>query len=74
METKVASYTEKNVRLQLLRVVNDCAISTFEIRLNRKTLQVYHCNLALEARLYFCYAVKQICVNRDTNFMSKLTS
>lgn len=73
METKICSYTEKNARLQLLKVVNNCGVITFEIRLNRKTLDVYHQDLALEARLFFNYAVQQISVNRDINFMSKMT-
>lgn len=63
MEKKVCSYTEPNARLQLVRVVNDAGVTTFELRLNRKTLDVYHQDLAFEARLYFVHCVHELCVN-----------
>lgn len=71
METKVATYTEKNVRLQLVRVVTSTKIPLLEIRLNRKVIEAYHSDLATEAKLYFSHCVQKILLDRN---LSDLTS
>ena len=77
METKVCTYTEKNVRLQLVRVEtspkvsDEMALRLLEIRLNRKVIQVYHVYLATEAKLYFSHCVQKILIDRN---LSDLTS
>ena len=71
METKVATYTEKNVRLQLVRVVTSTKIPLLEIRLNRKVIEAYHSDLATEAKLYFSLCVQKILLDRN---LSDLTS
>lgn len=73
MESKICTYSEKNARLQLLRVVSDTGITTFEIRLNRKTLDVFHQDLAFEARLLFLHCVHELCVNRNIHVLSNMT-
>lgn len=73
METKICSYTEKNARLQLLKVVTDTGITTFELRLNRKTLDIFHHDLAFEARLVFLHCVHELCVNRTSRVLSNMT-
>lgn len=70
MESKVCTYTEKNVRLQLVRVV-DRGNSLLEIRFNRKVLGTYHIDLAFEAKLYFSHCVHKILLDRT---LSDLTS
>lgn len=73
MESKICSYTEKNARLQLLKVVSDSGIITFEIRLNRKTIDIYNNDLAFEARLLFLHSVHELCVNRNIHVMSNMS-
>lgn len=65
MEAKICTYTEKNVRLQLVRVVTDTAITLLEIRLNRKVIESYHADLVTEAKLYFSHCVHKILLDRS---------
>lgn len=62
METKVCSYTEKNVRLQLVLVVEDSK-RFFEIRYNRNLVERF--NDSSYARAYFVNYVSSICCFRD---------
>lgn len=71
MESKICTYTEKNVRLQLVRVVTGTELPLLEIRLNRKVLEAYHSDLATEAKLYFSHCVHKILIDRN---LSDLTS
>lgn len=73
MERTICSYNEKNARLQLVRVVDDHKNTTFELRLNRRVLDVFNQDLAFEARLVFVHSVHELCVNRNCNVLSKLT-
>lgn len=69
MESKICTYTEKNVRLQLVRV-DSPILTTLEIRLNRKILKEYEPFLADEAKLYFIHCCHKILMDRN---MSDLT-
>lgn len=71
MESKICTYTEKNVRLQLVRRVLDTNIPLIEIRFNRKVINTYHADLANEAKLYFLHCVHKILMDRS---LSDLTT
>lgn len=71
MESKICTYTEKNVRLQLVRVVTDTNLTLLEIRYNRKVIETYHSDLATEAKLYFSHCVHKILLDRS---LSDLTT
>lgn len=76
METKVATYSEKNERLQLLRVSEGKDLSKgfyFEIRANRIVIYRFPKEQALAARLSFYHCVHEILVNRS-HAMLNLTS
>lgn len=65
MESKICTYTEKNVRLQLVRVTLNTGTNILEIRLNRKVIQTYHYTLSTEAKLYFLHCVHKILLDRS---------
>lgn len=67
MEKKVCSYTEKNERLQLIAIWNDCGnmLLAFEIRVNRQVLYRFVPSEAFYARLCFYHCVHELCVNRS---------
>lgn len=71
MESKICTYTEKNVRLQLVRIICSTDINLLEIRLNRKVIETYHADLATEAKLYFSHCVHKILFDHS---LSDLTS
>lgn len=73
MEKTICSYNEKNARLQLVRVVNDVKITTFELRLNRRVLNIFVQDHAFEARLVFLHSVHELCVNRNSHVLSNMT-
>lgn len=75
MEKKVCSYTEKNERLQLVAIWNDCGnmLLSFEIRVNRQVLYHFLPGQALHARLCFYHCVHELCINRS-RAMLNLTS
>lgn len=62
METKICSYTEKKVRLQLVLVVDDNK-RFFEIRYNRNIVERFHDSAY--ARAYFVNYVSTLCCFRD---------
>lgn len=64
METKICSYTEKNERLQLVRILEGSTM-TFEIRANRVLISRFTREQALQARLVFYHCVHEILVNRS---------
>lgn len=77
MESKICTYTEDNIRLQLVKIINDTGDLTCEIRLNRKSIYrvsrsnfVFHGTLA---RLMFLYYVHEICFNRNCSNLLNLT-
>lgn len=67
MEKKVCSYTEKNERLQLVAIWNDCGnmLLAFEIRVNRQVLYHFVPCEVVHARLCFYHCVHELCVNRS---------
>lgn len=65
MESKICTYTEKNVRLQLVRVSLDPVPDVLEIRFNRKIIGTYSTSFALEAKLYFSHCVHKILLDRS---------
>lgn len=71
MESKIATYTEKNVRLQLVKVEENL-YNTIELRLNRKMINNWPFSCSLEARLAFLSAVHEILVKRSSD-LSHLT-
>lgn len=71
MESKICSYTEKNARLQLVRVFSGNERGTFEVRLNRKVLG--SSPDPLYSRLYFHFVVNELCLNRNSNILLKMT-
>lgn len=73
MERKIATYSEKNVRLQLVSTQEkDSSWIYFELRLNRKVIHRWSNIYVREARLYFLSAVHNIMLNRSSD-MSYLT-
>lgn len=72
MEKKVASYTEKNERLQLVSLWSDdqSNLLGFELRANRVLIERFSRDQALYARLYFYHAVHEICVNRSESMLN----
>lgn len=72
MEKKVCSYTEKDERLQLIAIWNDCGnmLLCFEIRVNRVLLERFVPSEALYARLYFFHAIHEICLNRSRTMLN----
>lgn len=76
METKICTYSEANVRLQLVRITEgDNTIC--EIRLNRKCFfRVGHADFVwfgTLARLMFLHYVHSICMDRNSVNLSKMT-
>lgn len=71
MESKVCSYTEKNIRLQLVKV-GDCNPFRIELRFNRKVINTWSACYSKDARLCFLSAVHEILVKRSSN-LSYLT-
>lgn len=71
MESKICSYTEKNARLQLVKVFTGNDRGIFEVRLNRKIIG--SSSDALYARLYFHYVFNELCLNRNSNILLKMT-
>lgn len=73
MESKIATYTEAKVRLQLVRV-SDGNLAHIELRLNRKCIAVYPSVIfgSARARLSFISAIHQILVLRSCD-LSYLT-
>lgn len=71
MESKICTYTEKNHRLQLLRIVED-NFEGFELRYNRKCLAMFVKSEAFHARLYFSHLVADLAVDRESP-MSKIS-
>lgn len=69
MESKICTYTEKGVRLQLVRV-ND----RIELRFNRKVIHEWPNGVlySKEARLFFLSACHQILILRSSS-LSYLT-
>ena len=69
MEKKIASYTEANARLQLVKVDDH-----IELRLNRKVISVWPGSIYdhMDARLSFVSAVHNILIMRQSN-LSYLT-
>lgn len=74
MERKIATYTEKNERLQLVRIGDSCDDPNryFEIRANRVLIERFPADKGAFARLYFYHCVHEIVINRSTS-MLKLT-
>lgn len=77
MESKICTYTENNVRLQLVRINNDTGDVLCEIRLNRQVIYrvsraqfTFHGTLA---RLMFLHYVHEICLNRNVSNPLHLT-
>ena len=74
MESKICTYSEKNVRLQLVCVqIPGSSDLIIEIRHNRKVLSRYTRNEAMLARYQFAHIVHDLVVLRDSSIMSKLT-
>ena len=74
MESKICTYTEKNARLQLVRVyVESTSQWIIELRFNRSVVYRWTEDNSLEASLYFSHCVSLISVDRTTSFMSDLT-
>lgn len=71
MERKIATYSEKNVRLQLVKV-EDNLYNMIEMRYNRKMINHWPLFCSREARLAFISAVHEILVKRSSD-MSHLT-
>lgn len=73
MESKICTYTEKNVRLQLVRISEE-NIDRLELRFNRKLISSWNTGIygSKEARLSFISAIHQILVMRSSN-LSHLT-
>lgn len=69
MEKKISTYTEKNVRLQLV-IVDD----HIELRLNRKVIKSWSGSIYdhMDARFSFVSAVHNILIMRQSN-LSYLT-
>lgn len=66
MESKISSYTEKNARLQLVKVD-----SNYEIRFNRILVKR---NTDLEfMKLYFVNLVHLICISRQSPLSNMTT-
>lgn len=77
MEAKVCTYTEKGIRLQLVKIQEPgTQILSYEIRLNRQVIfrtSISECHkFGTFARLMFMHYVQEICVNRrsDMSFMT----
>lgn len=70
MESKVCTYSEKGIRLQLVKIDN-AEESLLEIRLNRQV--IYRTNKSLcnhfgtFGRLMFSHYIHEICINRRSN-------
>lgn len=74
METKICTYTEKDVRLQLVRVQEPgSSVLSLELRFNRKVIARYSCSEGMIARYRFSHIVQEIVVLRDSSIMSKIT-
>lgn len=77
MESKICTYTESKIRLQLVRIDNTDGDPSCEIRLNRKTIfRVARSNFGFFgtlARLMFFHYVHEICINRNSSNLSHLT-
>jgi hypothetical protein len=77
MESKICTYSEPNIRLQLVKIDNNTGDLTCEIRLNRSVIYrvsrsqfTFHGTLA---RLMFLHYVHEICMNRNLTNLSHLT-
>lgn len=68
MESKICTYSEKHVRLQLVRVfIESTSQWIIEMRLNRKMICRWTDEDALLARLYFSHCIARICADRDSS-------
>lgn len=72
MESKICTYSEKNIRLQLVRIQEDGSSDMcLEIRLNRKVLfRMFRSEFVYVgtfARLMFNHYVHEISINRRSN-------
>lgn len=71
METKICSYTEKNERLQLIRISEEGNPNfIFEIRANRILIRRFTREQALYARLYFYHCVHEVVINRSHTMLN----
>lgn len=76
MEVKICSYTEKNIRLQLVRINDSGSSGPFlELRCNRKVLGRWFIlnSDSILARYHFARIVNELVIMRDTSVLSKLT-
>lgn len=77
MESKICTYSEDKVRLQLVRIDNNDGDPACEIRLNRRVL--YRVSISVFsfygtiARLMFLYYIHEICINRNMSNMLHMT-
>lgn len=73
MESKICSYTENNVRLQLVRIQNGSELA-IELRYNRKVIGRFSRSEGMLARYRFSHIVQEIIVLRDSSILSKMTT
>lgn len=77
MESKICTYTEDNIRLQLVKIDNNTGNPVCEIRINRKTIfRVSRSNFSYFgtlARLMFLHYVHEICLDRNSSNLLHLT-
>lgn len=73
MESKICTYTAKNVRLQMIRVVDERGFSWIDLRFNRSFIFRYSADRAIDAAHRFSHLVSRLCIDRDTSFMLKTT-
>lgn len=77
MESKICTYTEDKIRLQLVKIYNGDGDISCEIRLNRKTLyRVFRSQFTFHgtlARLMFMHYIHEICMNRNSSRLSQMT-
>lgn len=74
MESKICTYSEKSVRLQLVRVQEPGSSDlSLELRYNRKVLGRFSRSEGMLARYRFAHIVHEIVVLRDSSIMSKMT-
>lgn len=72
MESKICTYSEPNVRLQLVRI-QEGSLMTIELRYNRRIIRSFNREESQLARLFFSYQVGMLLVDRNASGLLKIT-